>query len=786
MTVVRVGVRVTGVVQGVGFRPFVHGLATGLGLAGHVGNDAQGVFVEVEGPDPAIAEFVRRVRDEAPPLAVVESVTTTPVDPTGVPGFVIVTSREGDAAADVALIPPDTAVCPDCLADVADPGNRRYRYPFTACTYCGPRYTIVTGLPYDRPFTTMAAFPLCADCAREYEDPADRRFHAQPTACPRCGPTLRWRDPDGADGLHADAALAAAQDALAQGRIVAVKGVGGYHLACDARDAAAVHRLRDRKARGDKPFAVMVRDLDAARSLVHLDPEASALLTSPQAPIVLAPVRDDDAAASVRNAVAPHQGFLGVLLPYSPLHHLLLSPHPDRPAGRVPDVVVMTSGNLSDEPLAIDPTEAEERLAGIADAFLHHDRGIHVSCDDSVVRVVDGDRQPVRRSRGYAPMPVRLPLDSPPALAVGGELKTTVCVASGRRAWMSQHIGDTANLETLALLERTADTLSALARVDPGLVVADLHPGYLSRRWAEQRAAATGARLRLVQHHHAHLGSLLAEHGVAPGEPVLGVAFDGTGYGTDGTIWGGELLLGSYQEVERVGHLRPVSLPGGDAAIRRPARTALAHLAAAGVDADTGIPAVAACDDVELRVVGRLLQTGAGCTPTTSVGRLFDAVASLLGVRHDASYEGQAAIELEALAAGADPGPDGAAWRMAVERDDAGALVIDPRPAVRAGAAATRAGVAAPAAARAFHEALADAVRDAAVLVRAETGVVRVGLTGGVFQNSLLTAACRGRLEAAGLTVLVHRVVPPNDGGLALGQAAVAASGGGVAGGGGT
>ncbi len=576
------------------------------------------------------------------------------------------------------------------MAEVLDPTDRRHRYPFTACTYCGPRFTIVRGLPYDRPYTTMAGFPLCADCAREYEDPTDRRFHAQPTACPVCGPRLAFRSAgEGAPTDWGDDALLAAQRVLAAGGIVAVKGVGGYHLACDARDQAAVARLRSRKHRSAKPFAVLVRDLDVARRLGEVDAVAGALLSSPQAPVVLVPARRTAEAEAVAAAVAPGNGWIGLLLPYAPLHHLLLAPHPADPGAEPLDALVLTSGNLSDEPLCTDPDEADVRLAGIADAWLHHDRPIHAACDDSVVRVVDGAAQPVRRSRGYAPLPVTLPIASPPLLAVGGELKTTLCLSAGRRAWLSQHIGDTENLETLELLERVADTLGSLARISPELVVADLHPGYLSARWAAERAQTTGAQLRRVQHHHAHVASLLAEHGVPPGEPVLGVAFDGTGYGTDGTIWGGELLLGSYASVERVGHLTPVALPGGDAAVRRPTRSALAHLHAAGLPWDEALPAVRAADPTERRVLGQMLDGGAGCTPTTSMGRLFDAVASLVGVCQDATYEGQAAIELEALAAtSSEQSRD---WAFDV-KDEEGSLVLDPAPVLRAAVAAVLAG----------------------------------------------------------------------------------------------
>ncbi len=599
----------------------------------------------------------------------------------------------------------------------------------------------------------MADFPLCAACQAEYDDPTSRRFHAQPTACPACGPAL-------------DTPVDAIVAALLGGQIVALKGVGGYHLACDARHPDATRRLRERKQRGDKPFAVMARDLSVAQAIGEIDDEAQVTLLAPERPVVLIPARDQRLQASV----APGNGFLGVLLPYAPLHHLLFD------AG-APDVLVMTSGNLADEPICTSQGEAEARLSGIADLLVHHDRRIHIACDDSVVRATADGLQPVRRSRGFAPLPITLPLASPAALAVGGELKTTIAVAQGRHAWLSQHIGDTENLETLDLLARTTRTLTALQRIDPEIVVSDAHPAYLSRRWAEDEAARRGVRHVTVQHHHAHLSSLLAEHGRAPDEAVLGVTFDGTGFGTDGTIWGGELLLGSYAGVDRVGHLRPVALPGGDAAVRRPLRTALAHLAAAGVGAPDGL--ADAAEPREVAIVQRMIQTGAGCVPTTSVGRLFDAIASLLDVRHSVDYEGQAAIELEALAATAAPGPDADAWVPDVLASD-GQVVLDPAPAVRAAVAAVRDGVPTPQAARAFHEGLAEGVLRAALEVRAAHGITVVGLTGGVFANAVLTSACQGRLGQHGFTILVHRLVPPNDGGLALGQVAVAAAGGGT------
>ncbi len=747
--------RVTGVVQGVGFRPFVHAVAGELGLSGFVGNDADGVILEAQGPAEALAELERRLRQEAPPLAVVEEVLVEPLPPAVgvVPGFRIVASGGGPG---VTSIPPDTAVCDACLAEMRDPTDRRHGFAFIACTNCGPRYTITIGLPYDRQRSTMAGFPLCRSCLAEYTDPTSRRFHAQPTACPECGPSLSMP-------------VAEVASALQGGRIVAIKGVGGYHLACDARDPAAVRTLRARKQRGAKPFALMAATLEVVRRVAALDTAAQALLTSAARPIVILPAID----AGLVAEVAPGTGTLGVMLPHAPLHHLLFD------AG-APTLLVMTSGNLADEPICIDPTEAEQRLSGLADVFCHHDRPIHVACDDSVTRVVAGAPQPVRRSRGYAPMPLRLPSSGPPMVAVGGELKSTACVARGGTAWLSQHIGDTADLGTLAMLERTVQTLCALQRVAPEVMVSDAHPGYLSRQWAAEQAAARGIEHLLVGHHHAHLASLLAEHRVPAGEPVLGVVLDGTGYGADGTIWGGELLLGSYASVERVGHLRPVTLPGGDAAIRHPARTAAAHLHAAGLGWE-GTASAAACTPAEGALLARMLATGSHCTPTTSMGRLFDAIASLLDVRHEVAYEAQAAIELEALAAStADSAPG---WRPTEARhgpvvtaEPGGDLVLDPSGWIAQAVADHVAGVAPARSARAFHLALAEALTEAVMVVRDRHGIDTVGLTGGVFANAILSTACQGSLRAAGLRVLVHGVVPPNDGGLALGQAAVAAA----------
>ena len=739
-------------------------------------------------------DFTRRLVTDGPPLAMVESVDVERIEPLGTRGFDIVESTpsggDGRSPSTVALVPPDSACCASCWAETQDPEDRRYRYPFTACTYCGPRFTMVTGIPYDRPFTTMAGFPLCDACTREYEDPADRRFHAQPTACPACGPSLAFAgSQEGSslgrrEGAVGDAALAEALAVLRDGGVVAVKGIGGYHLACDATRPEVVERLRERKHRSAKPFAVVVPDLTAVRRFARLDDVAAAALTSAAAPVVVLELADTDEARALGRSVAPGHDRIGVLLAYTPLHRLLFEPHPMPidSADWIPEALVLTSANLADEPICTDPVEAQARLAGIADAWLHHDRPIHIACDDSVVatqRVPGGSTiQPIRRSRGYAPMPVRLPFAARPILAVGGELKATVCAATQHRAWLSQHLGDVGSQETLAAMQYAVEVLLSLTRVRPEFVVADLHPGYLSRRWAETFARDHGLGVLLVQHHHAHLASLLTEHGVAPGKPVIGFAFDGTGYGRDGAIWGGEVLLGSYAGVDRVGHLKPVLLPGGDAAIRRPARAALSHLRSAGVDWDPAIPTVRATDAAERRVVAGMLRSTTGCVPTTSMGRLFDAIASIAGICHDAEYEGQAAIELEAVSRGADDGdpwPDvGFLIDDSIDED----LELDSGPVVTRCVADVLAGVPAAQVGRAFHLAVSRAVTAVAGRIRDTTGVDTVGLTGGVFQNELLTFLAQASLESAGFTVLVHRTVPANDGGLALGQVAVAANGG--------
>jgi hydrogenase maturation protein HypF len=740
--------RVHGVVQGVGFRPYVYRLAHEEGLAGYVLNDERGVLLDVEGAEEAVARFVARLPSEAPPLASIESVAWTALPPTGELGFRIVESASGGET--LALVAPDSTTCPDCLAELFDPADRRYRYPFINCTNCGPRFTIVDGVPYDRPRTTMAGFRMCERCEAEYHDPGDRRFHAQPNACPACGPTVRLGDAVGA------AALAAAAAALRDGRVLALKGLGGYHLACRADDDAAVAALRARKHREEKPFALMAPDLDAARALVELGPDDEALLTGRERPIVLAPRRHD---ARVAQAVAPRSSDLGVMLPYTPLHHLLLAD-----AGAV---LVMTSGNVSDEPIAYADDDARERLAGIADAFLTHDRPIRTRTDDSVVRARRGGaRLLLRRSRGYVPASLDLPLQVPPLVACGAELKSTFCLAKGRRAWVSHHIGDLQNVETLMSLRDGIAHFEALFAVTPEVVVHDLHPDYLSTRYALER---DGLRRVAVQHHHAHLAACLAEHGETG--PAIGAIFDGTGLGTDGTIWGGELLVGDLAGFERAGHLHPVTLPGGDRAVREPWRMACAWLGAALDDVPPRPASLAAIDGERWEAVARMARTGFAAPTTTSMGRLFDAVAALAGLRAAVTYEGQAAGELEGAAARARPQR---AYPLPVQAGPP--IVLDARPTMLAVAGDVEAGVEAALIASRFHAAVAIATARACAIAAERHAITTVVLSGGVFQNRLLLDAAQHALERDGLRVLVPERLPPNDGAISYGQAAIAAA----------
>lgn len=771
-----VSLHVTGIVQGVGFRPFVYALATRLGLAGWVKNTTDGVFILAEGTDDALGALAVALRAEAPPMAVVNSVIAEDVEYEGHDTFTIAASETVEGA--MTLVSPDIATCDACAAEVRDESNRRYGYPFTNCTNCGPRFTIIADVPYDRPMTTMRDFGLCEACAAEYADPADRRFHAQPNACFRCGPRLylqaggtsddsRWaperesvprphRDPD-AERERASEIIAGAVRLLRDGAIVAVKGLGGFQLACDATDETAVARLRERKNRWGKPLAVMAPSLEAAREYCEISAEEEALLTSPAAPIVLLRVK---VAGTLAPSLTPGLHDLGVMLPYTPLHHLLL----DAFGGPL----VMTSGNRSEEPIATGNAEALERLTDIADAFLLHDRDIYTRYDDSVLRHTPGvGVEFFRRARGYAPFPLAAPVIADvDILATGPEQKNTFCLLTGSHAFVSQHIGDMENAETLESFERTVELYERLFRVCPEIVAYDLHPEYLSTK----HALSLGLPSVGVQHHHAHIASVTAEHGVA--NRVIGVAFDGTGYGTDGTIWGGEWLAADWADFERVAHLRQLPLPGGAAAIRRPARMALGALAECGLLDHPGAgPFLERLGEGEESTVLAMIEHRINTPRTSSMGRLFDAVASLAGVRDDALYEGQAAIELEAVA---DMTAEGTyAFEIAVP-DDGGPLVVDSAPVLAAVLDDIVYRTPASVISARFHRAVTAAVVETCARLAPELGLTHVALTGGVFMNRLIVRGAADGLREAGLTPLTHLRLPANDGGIAFGQAVVA------------
>ena len=754
---VRVRLDITGVVQGVGFRPAVARTAAEYGLVGFVYNDAGSVHAELEGPAHDVDAAVAAIEHRPPPMARIDTLRAWPLEPKGDNTFQIIGSRSGDDSR--TLVPPDIAVCEDCLREMRNPADRRYGHPFITCTNCGPRYTVITDLPYDRPMTTMAGFPMCAACAIEYHDPLDRRYHAQTVACCDCGPRLAWRSAAGPPGSGDP--IGAAVAALVAGRIVAVKGIGGFHLACRADDAAVVAELRRRKTRPAKPFAVMVADLSAAAQIAVIDDAAAAALSLPAAPIVLVPRR----AGALADDVAPGLTDLGVMLAYSPVQHRLF----DRLG---PTALVMTSANQGGSPIVFR-NEDLSWIDGLADAVLTHDRPIHVPCEDSVITLDDhGEQLPLRRSRGYAPLPVSVPGTRPDrvVLATGGDLKTTFCLMGGSNngaghAHMSSHLGDMADPRTQDCFESALEHLAFMTDRRPQAIARDMHPGYATTAWARRYAA--DRPVIAVQHHHAHAVSLLAEHRRLD-TPVIAVTYDGTGYGTDGTIWGGELLaLTDPARFTRVGHLLPFALPGGDGAVRQPARIALDLLSRADVEWTDDLPSVAALDENSLHILRQQIPRGLGCAVTTSMGRLFDAVASLLGVCQQVTYEGQAAIELEHLARRG----------RAVALDFAVADgVLDPAPVIAGIAAGLRGGTPRADLAAGFHQAVIRATATAAAACARAAGISVIGLTGGVFANRLLLQGLRSTLTASGFEVLSHRIVPCNDGGLALGQATIAAA----------
>ena len=729
---VRLHVALGGAVQGVGFRPFVYRLAVELGLSGWVCNSSAGLVIEVEGAAGQLDRFLDRLDAEKPLAAVVQARTTTVLAAAGFSGFEIRSSDENTGK--TASVLPDLATCPACLEELRDPANRRYGYAFTNCTHCGPRYSIIEDIPYDRPRTTMRAFAMCPECRHEYTEPMDRRFHAQPNACPRCGPRL-WAEENGA--TVGEPAIERAAQTILAGGIVAIKGIGGFQLLVDARPAEAVARLRSRKRREEKPFALMMPSLDVVRQYCHVSAAEERLLTSAAGPIVL--LRPNGSPGIAPNVVSSSP-YLGVMLPYSPLHHLLME--------SCPFPLVATSGNLSDEPIAIDNDDARARLGGIADLFLVHDRPIARPCDDSLTRVVRGHASVIRRARGYAPLPVFIGSDLPPVLAVGGHLKSTVAVAIGPQVFLSQHMGDLDTLEARHAFERAIADLCRLYQFEPKLVACDLHPDYASTRWA----LASGLRVVQVQHHQAHVAACAAEYGLRG--PYLGVAWDGTGFGTDGTVWGGEFFLVDGAKFERVAHLRPFRLPGGDAAVREGWRSAASLLSATlGPDSVPERP--------ERSVILQMLARGVNAPWTTSVGRLFDAVASIAGVANESRFEGQAAMLLER--------------QIDDHTGDAYPLLDgDWSPMIEAVHRDVARGAGTPLIASRFHNALANWI----VRVAGQVGVPQVALSGGVFQNGYLVERTAALLEARGFQVYTHQRVPPNDGGIALGQAVIAAHGG--------
>jgi hydrogenase maturation protein HypF len=760
---VRKSIRVRGVVQGVGFRPFVYRLATEEHLGGFIGNDTDGVIIELEGSQGSFEAFLFRLTSETPPLARIDSVATSDLQPAGETTFRIVASEVLGRVS--TGIPADAATCSDCLRELLDPADRRYRYPFLNCTNCGPRFTITRRIPYDRPQTSMAVFPMCSECQAEYDDPLNRRFHAQPNACWKCGPQVWLESPDGLR-IESGDPVAESIERLLRGDILAIKGIGGFHLTVDATSEQAVTRLRDRKHRYGKPLAIMVRDLDTARLTCKLIPEEESLLQTPTRPIVLSQAQAENGVAP---SVAPGIPCLGIYLPYAPLQHLLFADP------RV-KVLVMTSANLSDEPIAIDNDEARQRLGNIADAFLMHNREILQRCDDSVAAIVDGAPQLIRRARGYVPLAIPLPLDASPLLAVGGHLKNVFALARGKFVYQSQHLGDLENPTGLEFFEHSLRHLMHTFEIEPQTVVHDLHPGYLSTSWAKQFASDRNLRLIAVQHHHAHIAACIAEHAITG--PVIGLSLDGTGYGTDGRIWGGEVLICSLYSFDRFAHIDYVPMPGGEAAIREPWRMAFAHLRAAGFSDDEARELTGATDQ-EARLLSRMIERGINSPLTSSLGRLFDAVAAVILNRRKVDYDAQAAIELEGIAISEPATLDAMDYIPELRPANAQigshnifhvhhlwrALVRDVREGVPQGEIAAR-----------FHSGVARGFIGAAVGARQSTGIIQVALSGGCMHNRRLAHLLRCGLEEEGFQVFQHRQVSPGDGGLSYGQAAVAAA----------
>ena len=779
-------VHITGIVQGVGFRPFVYNLATRLDLKGWVKNTSAGVEIEVDGEREALDLFVQQLRDDAPKLSSIDEFSASFRPANGFRSFEILHSESVEGA--FQPISPDVSICDDCLRELLDPNDRRYRYPFINCTHCGPRFTIIKDIPYDRPMTTMAGFPMCDECEKEYSDPTNRRFHAQPVACSVCGPhvwlEIRSDDFSRPRATESEDPVLETRRLLSDGKILAIKGLGGFHLACDATNSKSVAELRNRKLRVDKPFAIMMPDIQTIEQHCFVSDAEQELLSSTARPIVLLKRKPE---SNIVEEAAPKQDWIGVMLPYTPLHYLLL----EKTEG-FPEALVMTSGNLSEEPIATDNDEARKRLSNLADAFLMHNRDIYIRSDDSVVRVFTGhesrntqhggldtageqrlpDHQmksiyPLRRSRGYSPFPVKLPFEVPQILAAGSELKNTFCITNKNYAFLSHHIGDMENYETLKSFEQGVEHFENLFRVKPEAIAYDLHPNYLATRYALERAERENIPSMGVQHHHAHIAACMAEHGLNGTHPVIGLAFDGTGYGEDGAIWGGEVLIVDYKSYQRKYHLEYFPLPGGDAAIKKPARTALALLWSLGMEWDERLISVAEFSAEDQVVLRTQLERKINTPMTSSMGRLFDAAAALAGVRQKVNYEGQAAIEFEALA----DETERASYSFGLDQD-----TVKVRSVVEALIKDVMAGIHISKISARFHNGLAESAREICSKIKLETRIDEVVLSGGVWQNITLLGRTLSLLNKDGFRVYIHREVPTNDGGLSLGQAVIAAA----------
>jgi hydrogenase maturation protein HypF len=756
MPVINKRLHITGIVQGVGFRPTVFNLAQRYSLTGWVLNNAHGVEIELRGSEQNVQAVIQDLRQNPPPLSVIDSFTVEDAPDQAFTEFQI--RHSVDDPSDFLPVSPDLNICPDCRRELFDSSDRRYRYPFINCTNCGPRFSIVTGIPYDRPNTSMAGFSLCPDCAEEYRDPANRRFHAQPIACPVCGPQI-WYEESGQKLAERETALQAARKALAEGKILAVKGLGGFHLVCDAQNPQTVEKLRLRKRRSGKPFALMAFDLETIREFSRVSLDEENLLNSPTAPVVL--LETTAAGKELACLVAPDQNRLGFMLPYTPLHLLLLEP-----AEGFPKVLVMTSGNLSEEPIAYTNPDAQSRLSQLVDGFLLHDRPIHTRIDDSVISVIEGIPHIQRRARGFAPLPLQISSNAIPTLACGTELKNTFCLVRDRYAFVSHHIGDLENQETLTAFEDAIRHYEKIFRIKPQLLAADMHPDYLASRYARQRAAEENLPLVEVQHHHAHIVSCMADNGLKQHERVIGLAFDGTGFGTDGAIWGGEVLLADWKGFQRLCHLEYMPLPGGEAAVRKPARMALSLILQAGIDPDCfPFPFQQALDPEEQAAVANQVRTGFNTPKTSSVGRLFDGVAALIGLHQQISYEAQNAIALETIA---DPNEQ-SSYDFPIED---GQILVSPL--IQAIVEDIKQKVAPAVISGRFHNGLTACAVTVCEQIRSQTGLRQVALSGGVWQNKILIRQTIAALKASNFEVFWPRKLPTNDGGVSLGQALVA------------